>query len=282
MGGVEGRRIGPPDRAGEEGIADEHALVSLVAHPTRRVAWGGHQSDLFPADLQRVSIAHEFAQGCRRLPAQQGPVSFPDVYGRLVTGQDRVDPAGVISMAVRQADGGERQPVLLDRAEYGLGMVAGVDEDSMTGGRVVVEIPLDGIAADVAVDRDDVLDRVRDGMARMPPVTGDGGQLGAVEAEDRGERVDLLPGRRALPRFKLPQRRRVQTGVLGNLIEIQPQAGARLLDDVVKLVFEHGRVTLPLALPPLEATRCRFASAPAGASPLLSRLVAGGGAHDGG
>src|SRR5256712_7185405 len=182
MGGVEGRRIGPPDGAGEKRIADEHALVSLVAHPTQRVAWGGHQSDLFPADLQRVPIAHELAQGCRRLPAQQGPVSFPDVHGRLVARQNRIDPGGVIGMAVRQANGGERQPVLLDRAEYGLGMVAGVDEDDMTGGRVVVEIPLDGIAADVAVYRDDVLDRVPDGMARMPPVAGDCGQLGAVEA----------------------------------------------------------------------------------------------------
>src|SRR6059036_3967914 len=56
-------------------------------------------------------------------------------------------------MAVRQANGGERQPVLLDHAEYGLGMVAGVDEDSLTGSRVVVEIPLDGIAADVGVER---------------------------------------------------------------------------------------------------------------------------------
>src|SRR5207247_11231442 len=53
MGGVEGRRIRPPDRAGEEGIADEHALVSLVAHPTRRVAWGRHQSAILPADLKR-------------------------------------------------------------------------------------------------------------------------------------------------------------------------------------------------------------------------------------
>jgi len=240
MGGVEGRRIGPPDGAGEERIADEHALVSLVAHPTRRVAWGGHQSDLFPAYLQRVPIAHELAHGCRRLPAQQGPVSFPDVHGRLVARQDRVDPARMIGMAVRQANGGERQPVLLDRAEYGLGMVAGVDEDDMTGGRVVVEIPLDGIAADVAVYRDDVLDRVRDGMARMPPVAGDGGQLGAVEAECCRERVDLLRGRRAPARFKVPQCRRAQTGVPCDLVGIQPQAGARLLDDVAELVFQHG------------------------------------------
>src|SRR2546422_5694366 len=143
-------------------------------------------------------------------------------------------------MAVRQANGSERQPVLLDRAEYGLGMVAGVDEDSLTGGRVVVEIPLDSITADVAVDRDDVLDRVRDGMARMPPVTGDGGQLGAVEAECCRERVDLRRGRRALARFKLTQRRRAQSGVPGNLVGIQPQAGARLLDDVAELVFQHG------------------------------------------
>ena len=159
--------------------------------------------------------------------------------------QDRVDPAGVISMAVRQADGGECQSVLLDRAEHGLGMVAGVDEDSMTGGRVVVEIPLDGIAADVAMDRDDVLDRVRDGMARMPPVTGDGGQLGAVEAQCCGERVDLIPGRRALARFKLTQRRHTQPGVPGDLVGIQPQAGARLLDDVAKFVFQHGSASEP-------------------------------------
>ena len=137
--------------------------------------------------------------------------------------QNRIDPAGVIGMAVRQANGGERQPVLLDHAEYGLGMVAGVDEDSLTGGRVVVEIPLDGIAADVAVYRDDVLDRVRDGMARMPPVAGDGGQLGAVEAECCGERVGLLSGRRAPARFQLPQRRRAQTGVPGNLVGSSPK-----------------------------------------------------------
>src|SRR5438445_12549904 len=143
-------------------------------------------------------------------------------------------------MAVRQANGGERQSVLLDRAEYGLGMVAGVDEDDMTGGRVVVEIPLDSIAADVAVYRDDVLDRVRDGMARMPPVTGDGSQLGAVEAECCRERVGLRRGRRAPARFKLTQRRRAQTGVPGDLVGIQPQAGARLLDDVAGSVFQHG------------------------------------------
>src|SRR5207245_7765199 len=158
----------------------------------------------------------ELAQGCRRLPAQQGPVAVPRVLGRLVTRQDRVDPAGVIGMAVRQANGGERQPVLLDRAEDSLGMVAGVDEDSLTGGRVVVEIPLDSIAADVAVYRDDVLDRVRDGMARMPPVTGDGSQLGAVEAECCRERVDLRRGRRALARFQLPQCRRAPTGGPGD------------------------------------------------------------------
>src|SRR5881628_3662009 len=184
-------------------------------------------------------------------------------------------------MAVRQANGGERQPVLLDHAEYSLGMVAGVGEDSMTGSRIVVEIPLDGIAADVAVDRHDVLGRVRDGMARMPPVAGDGGQLGAVETECCGERVGLLSGRRAPARFQLPQRRRAQTGVPGNLVVIQPQAGARLLDDVAELVFEHGNLTLPPALPALEAKRCRLTRAPACAYPLLSRIVSGGGAHDG-
>src|SRR5207302_11436223 len=115
----------------------------------------------------------------------------------------------------------------------------------------------------------------------MPPVTGDGSQLGAVEAECRGERMDLRPGRRALPCFKIPQRRRAQTGVLGNLIGIQPQAGARLLDDVVGLVLEHGSVTLPLALPALEAKRCRLTRAPASAYPLLPRIAPGGGAHAG-
>src|SRR5437016_12211009 len=278
---VERGGVSPPDGAGEQRVADEHVLVRLVAHPTRRMASGGHQADLFPAHLKRVPLARERAQGCRRLPTQQGPVPFPDVHGRWVARQDRVDAARVVGMAVRQADGGERQPVLLDRAEDGLGVVAGVDKDSMTGGRVVVEIPLHGIAADVAVDRDNVLDRVRDGMAWMPPVTGDGSQLGAVEAECRGERMDLRPGRRALSRFKLPQRRRAQTGVLGNLIGIQPQSGARLLDDVVKLVLEHGSVTLPLALPALEAKRCRLTRAPASAYPLLSRIASGGGAHDG-
>ena len=84
------------------------------------------------------------------------------------------------------------------------------------------------------------LDRVRDGMARMPPVTGEGGQLGPVEAERCGERVDLLTGRRALARFQLPQRRRAQPGVLGNLGGIESQAGARLPDDVAELVFQHG------------------------------------------
>src|SRR2546427_3358627 len=278
---VERGGVSPPDGAGEERVADEHVRVRLVAHPARRMAGGGHQADLFPAQLKRVPLARERAQAWRWLPAQQGPVPFPDVHGRWVARQDRGDPARVVGMAVRQADGSERQPVLLDRAEDGLGVVAGVDKDSMTGGRVVVQIPLHGIAADVAVDRDDVLDRVRDGMAWMPPVTGDGGQLRAVEAERRGERMDLRPGRRALPRFKLPQRRRVQTGVLGNLIEIQPQAGARLLDDVVKLVFQHGTVTLPPALPALEAKRCGLTGAPACAYPLLSRIASGGGAHDG-
>src|SRR5438445_11185348 len=146
----------------------------------------------------------------------------------------------MIGMAVRQANGGERQPVLLDRAEYGLGMVAGVDEDDMTGGRVVVEIPLDGIAADVAVYRDDVLDRVRDGMTRMPPVAGDGGQLGAVEGECCRERADLLRGRRALARSKRTQRRRAQSGVAGNLVGVHPQAGARPPADVAELCLDTG------------------------------------------
>src|SRR3989442_15875129 len=119
-------------------------------------------------------------------------------------------------------------------------MVAGVDEDSMAGSRVVVEIPLDSIAADVAVDRDDVLGRVRDGMARMPPVAGDGGQLGAVETECCGERVGLLSGWRAPARFQLPQRRGAQSGVPGNLVGLQPQARARLLVGVAELVFHNG------------------------------------------
>src|SRR5207245_3839819 len=99
-------------------------------------------------------------------------------------------------------------------------MVAGVDEDSLTGGRVVVEIPLDSIAADVAVYRDDVLDRVRDGMARMPPVTGDGGQLCAVEAECCRERVDLRRGRRGLARFMLTARRRGESGLPVGLVRM--------------------------------------------------------------
>src|SRR2546427_454815 len=180
---VERGGVSPPDGAGEERVADERTGVCLVAHPTRRMAGGGHQADFFPTHLKRVPLARERAQAWRRLPAQQGPVPFPDVHGRWVARQDRVDPARVVGMAVRQADGSERQPVLLDRAEDSLGVVAGVDKDSMTGGRVVVEIPLHGIAADVAVDRDDVLDRVRDGMAWMPPVTGDGGQLGAIACD---------------------------------------------------------------------------------------------------
>src|SRR5207245_11750443 len=158
-----------------ERVADERTGVCLVARPTRRMAGGGHQADFFPTPLKRVPLARERAQAWRRLPAQQGPVPFPDVHGRWVARQDRVDPARVVGMAVRQADGSERQPVLLDRAEDGLGVVAGVDKDSMTGGRVVVEIPLHGIAADVAVDRNAVLGRVRDGVAWMPSVTGSGG-----------------------------------------------------------------------------------------------------------
>src|SRR2546427_460432 len=180
---VERGGVSPPDGAGEERVADEHVRVRLVAHPTRRMAGGGHQADLFPTHLKRVPLARERAQAWRRLPAQQGPVPFPDVHGRWVARQDRVDPARVVGMAVRQAEGSERQPVLLDRAEDSLGVVAGVDKDSMTGGRVVVE---------------------------------------------------------------------------------------------------HGSVTLPLALPALEAKRCRLTGAPACAYPLLSRIVSGGGAHDGG
>src|SRR3989442_285632 len=131
---VERGGVSPPDGAGEERVADEHVRVRLVAHPTRRMAGGGHQADFFPAHLKRVPLARERAQAWRRLPAQQGPVPFPDVHERWVARQDRVDAARVVGMAVRQADGGERQPVLLDRAEDGLGDVAGVDKDSMTGG----------------------------------------------------------------------------------------------------------------------------------------------------
>ena len=161
MSPVDGVRIGPSDRSGKEGVTNEtHRLrlgIDTITDAARRMAWRGETMDAETPNRNGASVVRGSKTILRGLPVQEVDIVGPQIDWDLPSGQELLNPFGVVRMPMRETDAGQPDSMGFEPGDHGWSVVRRIDEERLAG--IVHDIAVDRVAVDVALYSFDPRDR---------------------------------------------------------------------------------------------------------------------------